>query len=145
VKALVLVATLTFAQSTTTARGEIERAVAELQQLLNTVRGRIPAAAAALNIALQDDPQLKELNAKVAELEAKVRANVGEPEKKGELEKDLGALFDAKLAVQEALASKLDKEAASLRKTVRSRRARKSELVKRRLAELAGESSDLDW
>lgn len=143
--ALLLLASLSLAQSTGTARVEIERAVSELQRALSAVRSRIPVAAAALNLALEDDEQVRALNAKVRELEERVSENAGEPDKKAQLEKDLSALFDAKLAVQEALAAKLTKVATELRKKVSSRRARKSELVRRRMAELSGESGDFDW
>lgn len=62
-----------------------------------------------------------------------------------ELEAALGEQFDARLAKQELQVKKMTEELGKLKSRIESRRAKKAELVKRRLAEMTGEGEGWDW
>ncbi|TBR17562.1 hypothetical protein EPO15_16635 [bacterium] len=62
-----------------------------------------------------------------------------------DLEAALGEQFEAKLAKQELQVKKMTEELGKLKTRIEQRRAKKAELVKRRLAEMTGEGEGWDW
>lgn len=100
------------------------------------------------------DPDMREVFLKNSGAEAKVqkaaeaarRAEGADKERLSkELEAALGEQFDAKLAQQELQVKKMTEEIGKLKGRIEARRAKKPQLVKKRLAEMTGEGDGWDW
>ena len=99
------------------------------------------------------NPDMREVFVKNYAAETKVRklveaARRAEGAEKDRLSKDLEAAlsdqFDAKLAQQELQVKKMQEEIGKLKARIESRRGRKAQLVKKRLAEMTGDGDGWD-
>lgn len=150
---------------------EFERAKAEIQEAFDYLRIHAPMVQKMLDylraespadfrrkvrelVDFSDDPQLRERLAASMKMEAAIREKAlalskapeaDRPALRRDLEKQVALLFDAKMETRDLIARKLEKEAGELRREVSRRRAKKAELVKKRVAELTGTGDDLDW
>lgn len=100
------------------------------------------------------NPDMREVFLKTSAAEAKVhkaaeavrRADGNDKDRLSkELEAALGEQFDAKLAQQELQVKKMTEEIGKLKARIEARRAKKAQLVKKRLAEMTGEGDGWDW
>ncbi|TPW22047.1 MAG: hypothetical protein FD126_80 [Elusimicrobia bacterium] len=100
------------------------------------------------------NPEMREVFLKTSGAEAKVhkaaeavrRAEGAEKDRlTKELEAALGDQFDAKLAQQELQVKKMTEEIGKLKARIEARRAKKAQLVKKRLADMTGEGDGMDW
>lgn len=100
------------------------------------------------------NPDMREVFLKTSAAEAKVQkaaeaARRAEGAEKDRLVKDLeaalGEQFDAKLAQQELQVKKMTEEIGKLKARIEARRAKKAQLVKKRLADMTGEGDGWDW
>lgn len=112
-------------------------------------RKRLPELAKMVRNPEIRDVFLKNMAAdmKVRKLAEALRRAEG-PEKervKKELEAVLDEQFDVKLAQHELQIKKMQEEIVKLRARIESRRAKKAEMVKKRLTEMMGEGDGWDW
>lgn len=100
------------------------------------------------------NPDMREVFLKTTAAEAKVHkaaealrgAEGADKERLSkELEAALGEQFDAKLAQQELQLKKMSEEIGKLKGRIEARRAKKAQMVKKRLADMTGEGDGWDW
>lgn len=90
----------------------------------------------------------EEIDGKIWPLVLKVRGAKSAKDKeaaKADLRKAVAALFDAKLAIAEEAIKSHEKRAAELRSRVAKRKARREEMIDRKLSEAVGEDDGEDW
>lgn len=81
---------------------------------------------------------------KLAETYRKADGKEKEPLRK-ELEDALGDVFDSKLAGHEIKLKRMSEELARQRERIAKRKSMKSQIVKKRLAEISGDVENWDW
>ncbi len=92
------------------------------------------------------DPEMKEKHEAYREAQEKVRelARGGKSADKAAVRKAVAELFDAKLAVDSAMLSQMEKRAAQMREKLAKRKASRERLIDEKAARVLGESDD-DW
>lgn len=97
------------------------------------------------------DPEMREKMEKLRELEEKTRdlaktvrqgADAEKAAAKTELRKVLGELFDAKLAMDEAMLVKLEKHAAEVKARIAKKKSSRDKAIENRLSRMTGEGDD---
>lgn len=88
--------------------------------------------------------KVREAERKVRDAAEKMRAAEGAEKAaaKSEVRKLLGELLDAKLAAEEALLKKTEKQAAELKAKIAKKKAERGQMINARLERLSGEADD---